>query len=124
MEEKIKKEYVWRTKKLLEKKQYIENLIKGINISAVHFIRYSEPFLKWTREELKQMDHRTRKLMTMHKALPPRDDADTFYVSRKDGGRALAGIEDSVAASIQQHEDYMQKRGGRLITATKTILTT
>ena len=59
------------------------------------------PFLKWTREELKQIDQRTWKLMTMHKALPPRDDIDRLYVPRKEGGRGLTSIEDSVDASIQ-----------------------
>ena len=43
---------------------------------AVALVRYSGPFLKWTWEELKQMDKRTRKFMTMHKALHPRDDLD------------------------------------------------
>ena len=32
------------------------------------------------------MDQRTRKLMTMHKALPPRDSVDRLYVSRKEEG--------------------------------------
>ena len=68
---------------------------------AVHHIRYSEPFLKWTRKELKQMDQRTRKLMTMHKALHPRDDVDRLHVSRE-GGKALSSIEDNVDASIQR----------------------
>ena len=31
MQEKIKKEYIWRTRKLLETKLYTRNLIKGIN---------------------------------------------------------------------------------------------
>ena len=48
------------------------------------------------------MDQRTRKLLTMHKALHPRDDVDRLYVSRKEGGRGLASIEDSVDASIQR----------------------
>ena len=42
------------------------------------------------------MDQGTRKLMTMHKALHPRDDVDRQYVSRKEGGRGLASIEGSV----------------------------
>ena len=63
------------------------------------------------------MDQRTRKLMTMHKALHPRDDVDRLYVSRKEGGRGLAIIEDSVDASIHQVEDYIQKHVGGLITA-------
>ena len=39
-----------RTGKLLETKLSSRNLINGINI------RYSGPFLKWTRNELKQID--------------------------------------------------------------------
>ena len=63
------------------------------------------------------MDQRTRKLMTMHKALHPRDDVDRLYASRKDGGRGLANIEDSVDASIQRLEDYIEKHERGLITA-------
>ena len=57
MEEKIKKEYLRRTRKLLETK-----LNNRINTGAVSLVRYSGSFLKWTRE--KQIDQRTRKLMT------------------------------------------------------------
>ena len=42
------------------------------------------------------MDLRTRKLMTMNKALYLIDDADRLYVSRKEGEIGLASIEDSV----------------------------
>ena len=38
--------------------------------------------------------------MTMHKALNPRDDIDRQYVSRTEGGKMLANIDDSVDASI------------------------
>ena len=55
--------------------------------------------------------------MTMHKALHPRDDVDRLYVSRKEGGRGLASIKDSVDASIQRLEDYIAKHGRGLITA-------
>ena len=65
------------------------------------------------------MDQRTRKLMTMHKALHPRSNVDRLYVSRKEGGGRLTCIEDSVGASIQWKEDCIQKWGGRLITATR-----
>ena len=63
------------------------------------------------------MDQRTRKLMTMHKALHPRDDVNRLYVSRKEGGRGLASIEDTVDASIQRLEDYIEKHKRGLITA-------
>ena len=119
MEEKIQKEYL-RTRKLLETKLNCRNLIKGINTWAVPLVRYSGPFLKWTRDELKQMDQIRRKLMTMHKALHPRDDVDRLYMSRKEGGSGLASIEDSIDASIQRLEDYIQKHEGGLITAIRT----
>ena len=65
------------------------------------------------------MDQRTGKLITMHKALHPRDDVDRLYVSRKEGGRGLVSIEDSVDVSIQRLEDYIQKHEGGLIIATR-----
>ena len=116
MKDKIRKEYL-RTRKLLETKLSSRNLIKGINTSAVPLVRYSGPFLKWTRDELKQMNQRIRKLMTIHKALHPRDIVDRLYVSRKEGGRGRVSIEDSVHALIQQLDDYIEKHERGLITA-------
>ena len=68
IKDKIQKEFLRRTRKLLETKLSG----KGLNSWAVPLVRYSGPFLKWTKDELKQMDRRTRKLMTMHKALQRR----------------------------------------------------
>ena len=118
MKDLIRKEYL-RTRKLLETKLSSRNLIKGRNTWAVPLVRYSGPFLKWTLEELKQMDQRTRKLMTMHKAIHPRDDVNRLYVSRKEGGRGLASIEDTVDASIQRLEDYIEKHERGLITTNR-----
>ena len=106
--DKILKEYLRRTRKLLETKLSCRNLIKGIYTWAVPL---------WTRNKHKQMDQRTRKLMTMHKALHPRDDVDRLYVSRKEGGRGLTSIEVIVDASIQGLEDFIQKYDGGMITA-------
>ena len=79
-----------------------------------HQLTVVVPFLKWTRDQLKQI---TKNLMTMHKALHPRDDVDGLYVSRKEGGRGFAIIEDSVDISIQRLKDYIEKYERRLITA-------
>ena len=107
--DKFKKEYRRRNKKLLDTKPSSRNLIN----------RYSGSILKWTREKLKQMDQKTRILMTMHKALHPRDDVDRQYVWRKEGGRVLVSIEVSVDPSIQRLEDYIEKHAGGLITVIK-----
>ena len=55
----------------------------------------------------------------MHKALHPRDGVDRLYVSRKEEGKGLASIEDSVDPSIQRLEDYIEKHEGELLTATR-----
>ena len=133
MKEKIKKEYLRRIRKLLETKLCCRNLIKGINTWVVTLFRYSRYFLKLTKEKLKKMEQRTRKLMTVHKALHPRDDVDRLYESRKKWGRGHARMEDSVDASIQRLVDYIEKHEGGLIidtgnyidnTETNRIITT
>ena len=43
----------------------------------------------------------------------------TVYVSRNEEEIELASIEDSVDASIQRFEDYIEKSGGRLIAPTR-----
>ena len=55
MKEKIKKEGLRKARKLLEKKLNSRHLVKRINTWAVTLVRYSARFLKWTREEPKQM---------------------------------------------------------------------
>ena len=117
-EKKILK-YFRRNRKPLETKLYSRDLNEEINTWAVSFVRYSGQFLKWTREELKQMDQRTRKLMTMHKFLHPINDVNR-YVSRKEGGKRLTGMEGSVGTSKQRFKDYIEKRGGSLITANRS----
>ena len=54
--------------------------------------------------------------MTMYKTIHPRDDVDRLYVSRKEGERRIASIEDTVDASIQRLEDYIEKHERGLIT--------
>ena len=104
--------------KLLKRKLYCRNIVKVKSTWAVSLVRYWGPFLKWTRKELKLMDQRTRKLMTIHKTLHLRDVVDILYMSRRERGRGLSSIEDSEGTSIQRLEDYMQNRREYLITAT------
>ena len=51
-EKKIKKESFRRTRILLVTKLYSRSHIQEIDTWGVPLVRYSGPFLKWTREEL------------------------------------------------------------------------
>ena len=88
----IKKGHLRRTRKLLERKLYIMNLIKGINNGVA-------PATRKILRSVLEMNQKTRKLMIMYKALHPRDNIDILYVSRKNGGRRLASFEDGDDAS-------------------------
>ena len=117
MKSKISKEYFRRVRKVLETKLNSRNLMKGINTWAVSLMRYSAPFLDWTADELKAMDRRTRKLLTMHKAFHPRDDVDRLYVGRKDCGRGLISIEEFVENAVLGLRGYVEKSKERLLSS-------
>ena len=72
-----------RVRKVLQAKLNGDSIIKGINIWAVSFLRYSAIFMDWNCTELTQLDRRTRKLMTMHNALHPKSNVDHLYKVRK-----------------------------------------
>ena len=61
MKEKIRKEYLRITRKLLETKLHRKNFLKVINTWAVHLVRYLRQFSKWIKNEALQMDQRTSK---------------------------------------------------------------
>ena len=95
------------------------NIIAGINTWTTSLLRYSAAFLDWTWVELEQMDWRTRKLMTMHRALNPKSDITRIYLSRKDGQRGLTSVEDTVKLALPGLERYLlTSEEGLLIAAT------
>ena len=83
MKEKVGKEYLRRVKLLSKSKLYAGNLVRGINAWAVGVIRYSARILDWTCNELRKLDSKTRKILTMAGALT--------------GKVALAGYTESAA---------------------------
>ena len=60
---------------------------------AISLPRYSGGIIRWTKEELKRMDVKTRKIMTIHRALHCNSDVDRIYVPRGKGGRGLNSCE-------------------------------
>ena len=115
MKKRVGQEYKRRVRKILETKLNGNNLIKAINTWAVPIVRYSAPFLDWTKQERREMDRHTRKLMTMHKALHPKSDVDRLYISRRDGGRGLVSVEDAIETAIRGLENYAHESEERLL---------
>ena len=119
MKEKIKKEYLRRVRKVAQSKLNGGNLIRAINTWAVSLIRYAGGIIEWTKQELKELDRRTRKLLTMNGGLHPRDCVARLYVPRKHGGRGLISVEDCINQARLSLERYVQSSEEELLKAVR-----
>ena len=75
-------------------------VVSAINARAVSIIRYGAGIIKWIKEELGKLDRKTRKLLTVNRALHPQADVDRLYGKRSEGGRGLLSIEDCVNIEV------------------------
>ena len=82
-------------------------------------LRYSAAFLGWTKEEIHQLDRKTRKLLTMHGGLHPKSNVDRWYIPRKEGGRGLLNVEDVINLAVIGLERYVCNSNERLLTAAR-----
>ena len=74
---------------ILRSKLNGRNKIMAVNTWAVSVKRYGAGILKGNTDELKSLDRRTRKFMTMHGVLHSKSHVDRVYHSREIGGREL-----------------------------------
>jgi len=70
-------------------------------------MRYTAGILDWTKGELKAMDIRTRKVMTMGGMFHQKGDVDRLYLVRKDGGRGLISVTDCVRMEEKNMAKYV-----------------
>ena len=89
-------EYLRRLKLVLKSLLNGKNKIKAANTWAVSLMRYGAGTIKWNKEELQEIDRKSRKIMTINKELHPRSDVARIYVPREKGGRGLISCESCV----------------------------
>ena len=56
--------------------------------------------IRWSKDELKALDRKTRKLLKIYRPLHPQADVDRLYVKIAQGGRGLIGAEDCVNIDV------------------------
>ena len=83
MKEKTMKEYKRRFRLVLKSKLNEKTKITAINAWAVAVFRYGAGILQWKESELKDVDRKSRKIMTIYGALHPKSDVDRLYIKRK-----------------------------------------
>ena len=70
-----------------------KNKVSATNMLAVPILLYSFGVVKWTREELRQLDVGTRKKMHLNRSLHPKSSVPRLYLPRHQGGRGLLSLE-------------------------------
>jgi hypothetical protein len=109
MKEKIKKEYLTRVRLILKSHLNGGNTIQAINTWAVPVVRYSAGIVNWTELEKKQMDTKTRKLLTINRAMHPRSCVNRLYTKRKEGGRGLLEVQECINTEIKALSQYTRE---------------
>jgi len=108
MKERVRGEYLRRVKAVARSKLYARNLMTAINVWAVSVVRYSAGVLDWTKQELLQMDIKTRKILTMNGIFHKKANVDRLYLKRNEGGRGLMSVFDCVRAEEQNLRKYLK----------------
>ena len=95
----------------------------ALNTWAVSILRYGAGILKWNRNELQEMDKKTKQFMTMNKELHPKSDVARLYVSKKNGGGGHIGCENNVKSEENGLGWYVKNIIEPLLVAVRTSRT-
>ena len=96
MKEMLRNEYFRTMNKILKSKLNAGNITEAINSGAVSVIKYGTGIIEWTKQELKEVDRKTRKLLSIYQCFHPRDDVDRLCWKKVEGRRGLQSVEDVV----------------------------
>ena len=107
MKKKTTSEYLKRFRKVLKSILNEGNTIQAINSWAVPVVRYSAEVVDWTHNELDERDRKTRKVMTANHALHSQSDVDRLNMLRKEGGRGLLQVKQTVEEEKRALGDYL-----------------
>ena len=117
--ERVSTEYLRRLRKVWNSQLNASNKTIAHNVFAVPVLTPTIGILDWSKEEVQQLDIKTRKTMAMAGSLHKRSDVERLYTPRKQGGRGLTSVEDiftsrtvSLATHIENNKDrnpFLQK---------------
>ena len=93
--ERVKKEYKRRVRKIWSSDLYSNNKITAHNTFAIPVITPTIGIINWTKQEIRNLDIATRRILTYTGSLHKRSDVDRLYVPRKQGGRGLTSVQDT-----------------------------
>ena len=115
MKEKIRKEYYERVRLILKSELNAVNRISAINSLAIPVITYSMNIINWQINDIKKVDTKTRKFLTMYAMHHPKAEVDRLYLPRNEGGRGLIQIELTYKITTTDLETYLRESKDRMM---------
>ena len=97
------------------------NKIQIIKSLAIPVVRYCFGTINLHREELRNLDRKTRKLLTIHGQHHPKTDVDCLYVPRKWGRTGLMKLEEAYVVEVMKMKEYVDSKEHKLSSVTKRI---
>jgi len=70
-------------------------------------LRYSFGMINWRTGEIKRVDRKIRKMLTVYRMHRPKADIDRLYVKGREGERGLVQIEATCKAEIINIAEYL-----------------
>ncbi|KAJ8024905.1 hypothetical protein HOLleu_34958 [Holothuria leucospilota] len=104
--------YKKRLRQVIQSKLNGQFKMQAINSYALPVITYTAGITDWNKNELEELDHKTRKIVTMHGALHPRADIHRMYLPRNCGGRDLQEVRPTVDLECAGITKYIHTKKG------------
>ena len=104
--ERVTREYFKRVRKIWSSELFSQNKTIAHNIFAIPIITPTIGILEWTKDELEQIDIKTRKILTSTGSFHINSDVDRLYAPRNKEGRGLNSLVDlfiSRIVSVSHH---------------------
>ena len=107
------KEYTNRVQKIWSAKLSDHNKVTEYNSFVARIITTFVEVINWTTDDIKQINIKTRKILTIAENFHPNSDTDKLYAYKKSGGRGLHLIKfmfESRLVALRQHLTHSENR--------------
>ena len=109
--QRVMEEYLKRVRKILYSELYSRNKVLAHNIFAIPVLSPTFGILDWAKQELENLDIKTRKILTASGSFHINSDVDRLYCYRKNGGRGLNSIVDTFISRIVSLSLHLKNPG-------------
>ena len=117
MKEEIRKECYRRVRAVLQSELNARNKLEAINTLATPVVSYSFNVVNWNLDEIKKIDRKIRKLMTLSRMHHSKADVSRMYIPRKEGGRGMVNLEMTYKTATIGLNSYLESPEDRMLHA-------